>query len=109
MALVDRFYEGVADDELLRPLYPADLTASRLHLSGFLKQYWGGPADYSAERGHPRLRMRHAPFRIGAGERDAWLNHMAAALDGAGLADAAATAVMEYFQSAAEHLVNDPG
>jgi len=109
VALTDRFYDGVADDELLRPLYPEDLTASRLHLSGFLKQYWGGPADYSAERGHPRLKMRHAPFRIGAPERDAWLRHMAAALDGAGLADAAATAVMEYFQGAAEHLVNDPG
>ena len=109
VALVDRFYEGVADDELLRPLYPADLTAPRLHLSGFLKQYWGGPADYSAERGHPRLRMRHATFRIGAGERDAWLRHMAAALDGGGLADAAATEVMEYFQGAAEHLVNHPG
>ena len=106
--LVDRFYEGVASDDLLRPLYPEDLTDSRSNLSGFLKQYWGGPADYSAERGHPRLRMRHAPFRIGVGERDAWLHHMAAALSGGGLTDAAATAVMEYFQGAAEHLVNDP-
>jgi|TARA_B110000914_G_scaffold222542_1_gene236226 hemoglobin len=109
VALVDRFYAGVADDELLRPLYPADLTASRLHMAGFLKQYWGGPADYSAERGHPRLRMRHAPFRIGAAERDAWLGHMAIAVDGGDLTDAAVTAVMGYFQSAAEHLVNHPG
>ncbi len=109
VALVDRFYDGVTSDDLLRPLYPADLADSRLHLSGFLQQYWGGPADYSAERGHPRLKMRHALFRIGAAERDAWLRHMAAALEGAGLVDAAATAVMEYFQGAAEHLVNDPG
>jgi hemoglobin len=63
--LVDGFYAGVSADLLLRPLYPEDLTDSRRHLTGFLTQYWGGPSTYSDERGHPRLRMRHAPFAIG--------------------------------------------
>ncbi|MDQ3810718.1 MAG: globin, partial [Chloroflexota bacterium] len=63
--LVGRFYAGVEHDPILRPLYPADLTGSRRHLAMFLGQYWGGPPAYSAERGHPRLRMRHAPFVIG--------------------------------------------
>ena len=79
--LVDRFYDGVATDVLLRPLYPEDLTAPRRHLALFLAQYWGGPSTYSDERGHPRLRMRHAPFVIGDAERDAWLRHMLASLD----------------------------
>ena len=78
--LVDRFYLGVAGDPLLRPLYPDDLHESSRHLALFLMQYWGGPATYGEERGHPRLRMRHAPFVIGPAERDAWLRHMLAAL-----------------------------
>ena len=81
VALVDRFYDGVEHDELLRPLYPDDLTDSRRYLAGFLAQYWGGPPDYSQERGHPRPRMRHLPFAIGEAERDAWLHHMLAALE----------------------------
>ncbi|HJR26313.1 MAG TPA: globin [Acidimicrobiales bacterium] len=79
--LVAGFYAGVAADPLLRPLYPDDLTDSERHLAGFLQQYWGGPTSYSDERGHPRLRMRHAPFVIGEAERDAWLGHMLGALD----------------------------
>ncbi len=78
--LVDRFYVGVAGDPLLRPLYPDDLTESSRHLALFLMQYWGGPSTYGEERGHPRLRMRHAPFVVGPAERDAWLRHMLAAL-----------------------------
>ena len=78
--LVDRFYLGVAGDPLLRPLYPDDLTESARHLALFLAQYWGGPGTYGEERGHPRLRMRHAPFVIGPAERDAWLRHMLGAL-----------------------------
>jgi hemoglobin len=74
--LVDRFYLGVAGDPLLRPLYPDDLTESAQHLALFLMQYWGGPSTYNEQRGHPRLRMRHAPFVIGPAERDAWLRHM---------------------------------
>jgi len=79
--LVERFYKRVATDLLLRPLYPDDLTDSKRHLALFLGQYWGGPTTYSDERGHPRLRMRHAPFVISEPERDAWMRHMAAALD----------------------------
>ena len=79
--LVDGFYAGVSADLLLRPLYPEDLTDSRRHLAGFLTQYWGGPSTYSDERGHPRLRMRHAPFAIGEAERDAWLRHMLGSLE----------------------------
>ena len=78
--LVDRFYDAVETDLVLRPLYPESLVASRAHLAGFLVQYWGGPATYSEERGHPRLRLRHAPFAIGPAERDAWYDHMATAV-----------------------------
>jgi hemoglobin len=78
--LVDRFYLGVAGDPLLRPLYPDDLSEPSAHLALFLMQYWGGPGTYSEQRGHPRLRMRHAPFVIGPAERDAWLRHMNDAL-----------------------------
>lgn len=81
VTLVDRFYAGVADDPVLRPLYPEDLTEPKRHLAGFLIQYWGGSTAYSEERGHPRLRMRHAPFVIGPAERDAWFRHMIAALN----------------------------
>ena len=87
-ALTARFYRSVAADPVLRPLYPADpegLAGAREHLCGFLVQYWGGPATYSAERGHPRLRMRHAPFAIGVTERDAWYRHMADAVGEGGL------------------------
>lgn len=79
--LVDGFYAGVSGDLLMRPMYPEDLSDSRRHLAGFLIQYWGGPSTYSDERGHPRLRMRHAPFAIGEAERDAWLRHMLGSLD----------------------------
>ena len=80
--LVDEFYAGVATDPLLRPMYPEeDLGPAADRMTLFLMQYWGGPNTYSAQRGHPRLRMRHAPFRIGAAERDAWLRHMRRAVD----------------------------
>ncbi len=79
--LVDGFYDAVALDETLRAMYPEDLSESKRHLLLFLVQYWGGPSDYMAERGHPRLRMRHAPFRITKLARDAWLRAMTSALD----------------------------
>jgi hemoglobin len=78
--LVDCFYEAVEQDELLRAMYPDDLTESRRHLILFLVQYWGGPAQYMEERGHPRLRMRHAPFCITKQARDAWIAAMNQAL-----------------------------
>ncbi len=105
-ALVDRFYEGVAADPVLRPLYPSDLAESREHLRLFLVQYWGGPATYNELRGHPRLRMRHAPFVIGLLERDAWLRHMLAALASAPLDRDDMTAMTDYFTMAATQLMN---
>ena len=107
--LVDRFYDRVEDDPGLRPLYPEDLTPSRDHLAGFLVQYWGGPATYSEERGHPRLRMRHFPFAISRRERDAWCSHMRAALGEAGLDADVEAQVVDYFENAATHLVNHDG
>ncbi|HEY4632798.1 MAG TPA: globin [Candidatus Limnocylindrales bacterium] len=80
-ALVGRFYAGVAEDPVLRPLYPeVDLAPAQHRLTLFLAQYWGGPRTYESERGHPRLRMRHAPFAIGPAARDRWLDTMRAAL-----------------------------
>ena len=108
--LVDGFYAGVSADPLLRPLYPEDLTDSRRHLAGFLTQYWGGPTTYSDERGHPRLRMRHAPFAIGVAERDAWLRHMLSSLEAvATIRDTPAEPVARiraYLTDVAEFLVN---
>ena len=108
--IVASFYAQVATDPVLRPLYPdEDLGAAEDRLGMFLIQYWGGPQTYSQERGHPRLRMRHAPFRIGPAERDAWLRLMRAAVDGAGLADRHRDHLMRYLESTAEHMVNNPG
>jgi hemoglobin len=104
--LVERFYDGVATDPTLRPLYPDDLGPAKEHLSGFLIQYWGGPTTYSEQRGHPRLRMRHVPFRIGVAERDAWYQHMEAAVRAADVAPAVEDELLAYFQMAADHLVN---
>jgi hemoglobin len=103
---VDRFYDGVETDPLLRPLYPADLGPPRRRLALFLAQYWGGPRTYSQERGHPRLRMRHLRFRIGEAEREAWLGHMRAAVDASGAPAAEASALRAYFESAATSLLN---
>ena len=109
VALVDRFYVGVAADPLLRPLYPEDLTAARAHLALFLVQYWGGPATYSDQRGHPRLRMRHAPFVIGEAERAAWLRHMTDAVVAAELPGEVEAELLGYFEMAARSLMNAAG
>ena len=116
--LVDEFYDGVADDEVLVRLYPEapDLTGARDRLRLFLEQYWGGPTTYNDTRGHPRLRMRHMPFHIGREERDRWLQHMLAAVDVAtgelddpAVAAAVAGSLRAYFSPAAEQLRNDTG
>jgi hemoglobin len=110
--LVDRFYLGVAGDPLLRPLYPDDLTESSRHLALFLMQYWGGPGTYGEERGHPRLRMRHAPFVVGPAERDAWLRHMLAGLhdleSASRITPPDAVELRDYLDMAAHSLVNSP-
>jgi hemoglobin len=105
--LVSAFYAGVATDPVLRPLYPeADLSAAADRLRGFLVQYWGGPTTYSQERGHPRLRMRHSPFRIGVAERDAWLRHMRTALDELHLPPAYERPLWDYLVTAANSMRN---
>ncbi|HEX4356808.1 MAG TPA: globin [Pseudonocardia sp.] len=105
--LVARFYVEVADDPVLRPLYPEqDLGPAEVRLRMFLEQYWGGPRTYSDQRGHPRLRMRHAPFRIGPIERDAWLRCMRVAVDEAGLDDAHRAQLWQYLEMAAASMVN---
>jgi hemoglobin len=104
--LTARFYAGVAADAVLRPLYPDDLAAAEARLCGFLIQYWGGPADYSNQRGHPRLRMRHQPFAIGLPEREAWYRNMAAAVKAGGLGADDELAMLQYFAGASLQLVN---
>lgn len=106
--LVERFYTGVAADPILNSMYPDDLTDSKAHLAGFLVQYWGGPTDYSDERGHPRLRMRHAPFVIGAAERDSWLDAMRTAVESMSAGAEIEAALVEYFEMAATHMINRP-
>jgi hemoglobin len=106
--LVNTFYDGVATDAVLRPLYPEDLSASREHLCLFLIQYFGGPTHYSALRGHPRLRMRHLPFAIGPRERDAWLHHMRNAVDQTEIAEPVRGVLLRYFEDAATFLINRP-
>jgi hemoglobin len=107
-ALVDRFYERVENDPVLRPLYPDDLTEPKRHLTMFLIQYWGGPPTYSRERGHPALRMRHGPFVIGRAERDAWYKAMSASVLEADLDVGIERRLLEYFAMTADHMVNSP-
>jgi hemoglobin len=105
--LVDAFYAGVADDPLLRPMYPEeDLGPARDRLTKFLIQYWGGPTTYSDERGHPRLRMRHAPFTVDAAARDAWLRHMRVAVESLGLEPDLEQTLWDYLERAAFFMVN---
>jgi hemoglobin len=106
-ALVGRFYEGVEADPDLRPVYPEpDLAGARHRLTLFLIQYWGGPTTYDAERGHPRLRMRHAPFAIGPAERDRWLVHMRAAVTELAPPAEVADELERYFAMAADAMRN---
>jgi hemoglobin len=105
--LVHRFYEGVAADPVLRPLYPEeDLGPAEERLRLFLIQYWGGPRTYGERRGHPRLRMRHAPFPIGGPQRDAWLTHMRAAVDDLALPEQLDAMLWDYLVMAANSLIN---
>jgi hemoglobin len=106
-ALVGRFYAGVAEDRLLRSIYPEeDLGPAERRLRLFLIQYWGGPTTYDQERGHPRLRMRHAPFAIGPAERDAWLARMRAAVADLAPPSDVAAELERYFAMAAEAMRN---
>ena len=105
--LVDAFYAGVARDELLKPMYPEeDLGPAAERLRMFLEQYWGGPTTYSEQRGHPRLRMRHAAFPVGPEARDRWLAHMRTAVDGLGLAPLQHATLWDYLERAAHSMLN---
>ncbi|MFE2959348.1 globin [Nocardia tengchongensis] len=110
--IVAAFYREVAEDEVLRPLYPEeDLGPAERRLRMFLEQYWGGPRTYSDERGHPRLRMRHHPFKVGPIERDAWLRAMriaVAEIEPEVLDDAHRKQLLDYFEMAANSLMNSP-
>jgi hemoglobin len=106
-AIVKRFYAGVAEDEVLRPMYPeADLTDAEERFALFLEQYWGGPTTYSDTRGHPRLRMRHAPFAVTATARDHWLTHFRAGLDEADLTPEQREQFWGYVTHAAQFMIN---
>ncbi|HET8780031.1 MAG TPA: globin, partial [Agromyces sp.] len=105
--IVHRFYEGVAEDEVLRPLYPEeDLGPAEERFLLFLVQYWGGPTTYSEQRGHPRLRLRHQPFKVNPEARDRWLAHMRRAIDTLDLPPLAEETLWDYLQRAAVAMVN---
>ncbi len=107
VALVKRFYEGVRDDQPLRDLYPEeDLADAEVRFRMFLEQYWGGPTTYSDRRGHPRLRMRHAPFAVTPEARDRWLTHMRDAIDSLNLTEAQDRELWTYMERAAHSMVN---
>jgi hemoglobin len=106
-AIVDRFYEGVAADEELRPMYPEeDLGPAAGRLTLFLAQYWGGPTTYSQERGHPRLRMRHAPFEVTPQMKEHWLRHFKSGLDSVDLTPEQYAQFWDYATHAAQFMVN---
>lgn len=108
--IVARFYEGVARDEVLRPMYPeADLGPAEERFLMFLVQYWGGPTTYSEQRGHPRLRMRHAPFTVDLDARDRWLGHFRDALDSVALTPEQDARFWAYVSHAANFMVNTAG
>lgn len=105
--LTRKFYEGVANDPILRPMYPErDLEPARQRLALFLIQFFGGPANYSLQRGHPRLRMRHLPFTIDQAARDAWVKNMLAALDSLQLDPSVDATMRKYFEDASTFLMN---
>ncbi len=108
--IVSVFYEGVAQDPVLRPLYPEeDLGPAEERFFHFLCQYWGGPTTYSEQRGHPRLRMRHAPFPVDIDARDRWLTHFRAGLDAVELTPEQDAKFWEYVTHAAHFMINTPG
>ena len=105
--LLDRFYEGVAGEPGPSALDPeADHAGARQRLTMFLEQYWGGPTTYSEQRGHPRLRMRHAPYKVNPDARDRWLAHMRVAVDSLGLAPLHQAQLWDYLERAAHSLLN---
>ena len=107
--LVSQFYAQVALDPILRPMYPeSDLKAAATRLQWFLEQYWGGPSTYQENRGHPRLRMRHAEFHINLAAHDAWIKAMRTAVDGVEIKPELKEQLWSYLEMAAAAMVNQP-
>ncbi len=104
--LVNAFYERVEQDPILRPVFPADLAGGKERQFLFLTQYFGGPSHYNRLYGHPRLRMRHAPFTIGIKEAQLWLQYMLAAIDEVGIPEPARTEMRQYFERSAPFMMN---
>jgi hemoglobin len=104
--LVDAFYARVEADPVLRPMFPEDMAEGKRAQFLFLSQFFGGPTTYGAERGHPRLRMRHAPFKVDKQARDHWLSHMLAALDEVGIEEPIRSTMTDYFERASTHMIN---
>jgi hemoglobin len=104
--LVNEFYARIEKDPLLRPLFPEDLEPGKENQFLFLTQYFGGPPRYNAQRGHPRLRMRHFPFAIGQNERNAWVGHMLEAIDAVGIKEPARSNMREYFERSGTFMIN---
>lgn len=105
--IVRAFYDGVATDPVLAPMYPAhDMEGAVDRLTLFLEQYWGGPTTYSDQRGHPRLRMRHAAFRVNPEARDHWMAHMRSAVESAGLSPLHEATLLDYLERAAHSMIN---
>lgn len=105
--LVRAFYEGIRVDPVLRPMYPEDdLEGAIWRLSSFLQQYFGGPTSYSDQRGHPRLRMRHAAFKVNPDAKERWLTHMRLAVDALDLAPLDEAELWDYLDRAAHSMVN---
>lgn len=108
--IVEVFYQGVAADAVLKPMYPEeDLGPAADRLSKFLEQYWGGSNEYSQQRGHPRLRMRHDPYVVDSDARDRWLKHFRAGLDAAHLEPELDAQFWAYVVKAAEFMINAHG
>jgi len=104
--LAGAFYKRINTEPAIRDMFPADLAGPINRLALFLMQYFGGPSTYSEQRGHPRLRMRHIPFRIDRAARDVWMGHMLAAIDEVGIAEPARTAMRDYFERGATFMIN---
>jgi len=104
--LVDIFYAKVEADEKLRAIFPDDLEPGKEWQYLFLMQYWGGPHEYGDQRGHPRLRMRHAPYTITPDLRDRWLQHMLDAIDEVGIEEPHRTTMRDYFERGATFMIN---
>ncbi len=107
--LVDIFYDRIERDPLLRPMFPTNLEPGKRRQYLFLTQFFGGPARYNEQRGHPRLRLRHSPFPIDEAARSRWLEHMLAAIDETGIDEPMRSVMRNYFDRASAMLVNRAG